>query len=85
MTEQTLFNIAVSLAGGLGGWWLRVIWTAVHELSAADGALGNRISSIEVLVSGSYVRRDELRHVLDGMSAKLDRISDKLERKADRA
>jgi hypothetical protein len=29
MMDQTLFNIAVAIAGALGGWWMKAMWDSM--------------------------------------------------------
>lgn len=86
--EQSIFNIAVGIAGTLGGWWLNNIWTSVKELERADRMLIDRVASIDVLVAGHYVKRADLdakiADLSSGIFAALNRIEDKLDRKADK-
>ena len=82
--DQTLFNIAVAVAGSLGGWWLKVLWDAVKDLQSADKELAEKVSSIEILVAGQYVKRDDFDRVANAIFAKLDKIMDKLDTKADK-
>lgn len=84
MPYQDAFNIAVALAGALGGWWLRVMWSTLTDLRDADKELAEKVSAIEVVVAGQYVKRDELDRVLNALFGKLDRIEDKLDKKADK-
>jgi len=82
--DQTIFNIAVAVAGSLGGWWLKVLWDAVKDLQSADKELAEKVSSIEILVAGQYVKRDDFDRVANAIFAKLDKIMDKLDTKADK-
>jgi hypothetical protein len=82
--DQTLFNIAVTVAGFLCGWWLKVLWDAVKDLQSADKELAEKVSSIEILVAGQYVKRDDFDRVANAIFAKLDKIMDKLDTKADK-
>ena len=82
--DQTFFNIAVAVAGSLGGWWLKVLWDAVKDLQSADKELAEKVSSIEILVAGQYVKRDDFDRVANAIFAKLDKIMDKLDTKADK-
>lgn len=82
--DQTLFNIAGAVAGSLGGWWLKVLWDAVKDLQSADKELAEKVSSIEILVAGQYVKRDDFDRVANAIFAKLDKIMDKLDTKADK-
>jgi hypothetical protein len=84
VTVQTVLNILVCVAGFLGGWVLNTLWKTVVDLQKADTTLAEKVAAIEVLVAGKYVTRDALDKALDIMFAKLDRIEDKLDHKADR-
>jgi hypothetical protein len=81
---QTLFNIAVGLVGALGGWILRTIWAEMKAMQATDSKLADKVSSIEILVAGQYVKRDDIQVLSNAIFAKLDRIEDKLDGKVDK-
>jgi len=81
---QELFNIVVGIAGALGGWWLKVMWETLKELQTADKELMDKVSKIEVLVAGAYVKRDEFDRALNRLFEKLDHIDSKLDSKADK-
>ena len=82
--DQTLFNIAVTVTGFLGGWWLKVLWDAVKDLQTADKVLVEKVSSIEVLVAGNYMTKQDFDKIGAAIFAKLDKIEDKLDRKVDK-
>ena len=82
--DQTLFNIAVTVTGFLGGWWLKVLWDAVKDLQTADKVLVEKVSSIEVLVAGNYMSKQDFDKIAAAIFAKLDKIEDKLDRKVDK-
>jgi hypothetical protein len=82
--DQMLFNIAVSVVGFLGGWWLKVLWDAVKDLQAADKILAEKVGSIEVMVAGSYMSKHDFDKIAAAIFAKLDKIEDKLDRKVDK-
>ena len=81
---QLAFNIVASVAGFLGGWWLKVMWDALKDLQEADKALVDKVASIEVLVAGRYTTREEFDRNLNAVFIKLDRIYELLNQKADR-
>ena len=81
---QTLFNIAVGLVGALGGWILRTIWAEMKAMQATDSKLADKVSSIEILVAGQYVKRDDIQVLSNAIFAKLDRSEDKLDGKVDK-
>lgn len=81
---QELFNWLLGGFGALMGFLLNSVWQTVKDLQAADAKLGEKVASIEVLVAGDYVRKDEFVTMTNALFAKLDRIEDKIERKADK-
>jgi hypothetical protein len=82
--DQTIFNIAITVSGFLGGWWLKVMWDAVQDLQTADRILAEKVSSIEVLVAGNYMTKADFDKIAAAIFAKLDKIEDKLDRKVDK-
>jgi len=83
--DQTWFNVAITAAGTLAGWWMNVMWQSLKELEHADRMLIDRVAAIDTLVAGQYVKRDELTVITNAIFGKLDRIEDKIDRKADKA
>ena len=84
MDSQTLINYLVLFAGAMGGWILKVLWDSINELRAVDANLVEKVASIEIMVAGSYITRDEFQRTITSMFSKLDRIEDKVSQKADR-
>ncbi len=82
--SQEIYNIVLGLAGTLGGWWLKVMWDSLKELQAADKDLVEKVSRIEVLVAGNYVKREEFDRVVERLFVKLDNIEIKIDAKADK-
>jgi len=82
--SQEIYNIVLGLAGTLGGWWLKVMWDSLKELQSADKDLVEKVSRIEVLVAGNYVRREEFERALERIFVKLDNIEIKIDAKADK-
>lgn len=83
-THQLLFNVATGMAGFLGAWTLKVMWTSMRDLQDADTKLATRVNEIEVLVVGKYVQRHEFDAMTNAIFVKLDKIADKLDHKADK-
>lgn len=84
MDEQTVFNAAVAIAGCLGGWALRVLWDSLKELQADNKQITRRVSEIEVLVAGAYVKKSDYQHDIDKIVHKLDNIASQMSGKVDR-
>lgn len=81
---QTMFNLAITLIGFLGGWVLNSLKSSIGTLQKADHDLTAKVQSVEVLVAGSYVKRDDLDKLSAALFAKLDKIEGKLDGKADK-
>lgn len=79
-----LFDLAIALAGALGGWVLNSVRQSVRDLQEADRVLTDKVAQIEVLVAGNYVSKDEMNHVIEDIKRTLLRIETKLDNKADR-
>jgi cell fate (sporulation/competence/biofilm development) regulator YmcA (YheA/YmcA/DUF963 family) len=73
MDYQTLFNIAVAVAGFLGGWTLNRIYQAIDRLD-------NDMRQMPMI----YVARDDYRTDLKDIRDMLSKIFDKLDGKADK-
>lgn len=84
MDFQFAFNIAVGLVGILGGYVLKSISSRLESLQKADDALTDKVQKIEVLVAGEYVKHTDLEKLSNALFAKLDKISDKIDSKADK-
>ena len=84
MLNQDFINAVIGIVGAGLGWWMKTMWESLRELQRADAQLVEKVSAIEVLVAGQYVRRDEVEKLFSAVFRKLDRIEDKLSGKADK-
>lgn len=82
--SQEIYNIVVAFAGMAGGWWVKVMWDSMKELQRADANLADKVSRIEILVAGNYVKRDAFDDAVNRIFQKLDHIEEKIDRKADK-
>jgi len=82
--EQSYLNWAFGIVNLIIGALLKAMWDSYKELKKADVALVEKVNQIEVLVAGQYVKRDDFDRVADAIFVKLDKISDKLDKKADK-
>jgi hypothetical protein len=73
MDYQTLFNIAVAVAGFLGGWTLNRIYQAIDRLDNDVRRMPH-----------NYVNRDDYRNDVNEIKNMLSKIFDKLDGKADK-
>jgi hypothetical protein len=74
MDTQALFNIAVSLAGVLGGWILNNIWQSIRLLDKDVRQMPH-----------VYVAKEDYKADINEIKSMLARIFDKLEAKVDKA
>jgi hypothetical protein len=72
METQEVINVLLGLLCALLGWLMNELWTAVKDLRTADEELVTRITSIEILVAGQYVTREELDRKFDVLFTKFD-------------
>lgn len=82
--DQTIVNWLLAGFGGLIGFLLNAVWQAVKDLQKADTELTKKVSEIEVLVAGAYVKKDDIDKLSNAIFTKLDRIEDKLDGKVDK-
>lgn len=78
--EQTIVNWVLTAAGTVLGFLLNAVWQAVKDLQTADKQLAEKVATIEVLVAGEYVRKDEFDRVIQRLFEKLDHIEDKFDK-----
>jgi len=79
-----MFNNLFYISGFLGGWVLKVIWDAVKDLQVADKVLVEKVATIEILIAGKYMSKADFDKIAIAIFAKLDKIEDKLDKKADK-
>ena len=82
--DQTIINWLLAGFGALIGFLLNTVWQAVKDLQIADTRLASKVAEIEILVAGDYLRRDDFTHTVGELFKKLDKIDDKLDKKADK-
>ena len=74
---QELFNILFTLSGALGGWCLKVIWSTMSELQKSEKEMMDKVSRIEILVAGSYVKREDYQKTMERLFEKLDALHER--------
>jgi len=84
MENQTLINSIIGVIGFMGAWILNSLNDSIKALKTADADLIKAVQHIELLVAGSYVKRDDLDKLSNALFTKLDKIDAKLDTKQDR-
>jgi hypothetical protein len=85
MEAQTMINAGLGLIAFMGGWILRNLQESMKSLRDSDEKLAAKVQAIEVLVAGTYIKRDDFDKTIIALFAKLDKIETKLDGKANRS
>ena len=85
VAPQMIFNGLFALLGVFGGYYLNSVKDAIKSLQSTDQVLISKLQAVELLVAGTYVKRDDFNDVTKALFAKLDKIDEKLDAKADRS
>ncbi len=82
--DQTVLNIILGGICTIGGWIMKTMWESLQELQKTDKELAEKVSSIEILVAGNYVKREYLDNIAQRFEAKIDKLIDMISNKADK-
>ena len=85
MDSQDFINLALGAISFLGGWVVKNLQDSTKSLRDADERLTLKVQSIEVLVAGQYIKREDFDKTISALFTKLDKIESKLDMKANRA
>lgn len=85
MDSQDFINLALGAISFLGGWVVKNLQDSMKSLRDADERLTLKVQSIEVLVAGQYIKREDFDKTISALFTKLDKIESKLDMKANRA
>jgi hypothetical protein len=77
MIEQPIVHTLIGVVLTGFGWLIKVLWDSHKDLD-------EEVDTLKVAVAADYVKREELRSEFKAISAKLDRIEIKLDKKADK-
>jgi hypothetical protein len=74
MDAQTVINTLLMLAGFLGGWILNNITKDINKLNTDVDAITTKVQAVELLVAGTYVKRDDMNKLGDAIFAQLNKM-----------
>ena len=77
MDTQNLFNLACGTALACLGWFARQLWEATQNLK-------EDLKKIEVELPTNYVRKVDIESRFDKLETILEKIFDRLDKKADK-
>jgi hypothetical protein len=81
---QSVVNWTIGVVGSVSGILAKVLWGNIEALQKRDDELSYQIAKVELLVAGNYVNKDDFEKAMDKVIMKLDKIDDKIDRKADK-
>ena len=81
---QTLFNIALGLISFIGGIFMRVVWDSHKEVRKSADDAKQDVRALEKEIAAAYVRKDDFYNFTNRLTEQLNRIEDKIDRKADK-
>ena len=84
MEPQVFINVALGLLSFLGGWVVKNLQDSMKSLRESDEKLASKVQAIEVLVAGTYIKREDFDKTIIALFAKLDKIEGKLDTKMSR-
>ena len=84
MDQDTVLQATAAVAGVLATWVYNSMLKKIACLEKECTRLSERISANEIIMVGNYVKNDRFEKMEEALFAKLDRIEDKLDRKADK-
>lgn len=84
MTILMAFNIAMTIAAALGGWFIRTLFDKIAALEATDRSLTEQVTQLRVELPSHYVNKGDFKDALNNIFEMLRRIEDKLDDKVDR-
>lgn len=82
--EQSALNWVFGVANIILGAALKWVYDSHRDLRKADEKLTEKVNKIEVVVAGEYVKKDDFDKIANTIFLKLDKISEKLDLKADK-
>jgi len=82
--DQSSLNWFFGLINLSIGVLMKMMWDSYKSLKETDKELADKVSNIEVLVAGQYVKREDFAQVTNQIFTKLDKILDKLDQKVDK-
>lgn len=76
---QLLIDVVFGVAAFMGAFVVNAMWAAIKDLQKADTTLADKVSHIETLVAGDYVKRSDFDRHITQLYSRFDRIGVQLE------
>lgn len=82
--EQLIINAAFGGLAAVLSFLLKVVWDGLRDLQKADIELATQIASVKLMMSDTYIKKEDFDRMTAALFNKLDRIELKLDTKADK-
>lgn len=82
--EQLIINSAFAGLAAVLSFLLKVVWDGLRDLQKADIELATQIASVKLMMSDTYIKKEDFDRMTNALFNKLDRIELKLDTKADK-
>tara|TARA_R110001606_G_scaffold192959_2_gene340659 strand:+ start:354 stop:635 length:282 start_codon:yes stop_codon:yes gene_type:complete len=84
MLDQEFLNWLIFAFGATVSAIIATIWDTVRDLQKEDKLITEKLSAVQMLVVGDYVKKPDFDRVIDRLFKKLDKIDQSLTEKQDR-
>lgn len=84
MDLQTVINALLASGSAIGAWLARELWSATKVQSAEIHNVRKELSDLKEEIARNRVHREDFREAMREVKEMLNRIIEKLERKADK-
>ena len=84
MMDQMFVNMVLTGLLAALSFILKVIWDGLRELQRADVELTGQIAMVRLMMADSYIKKEDFDRMANALFAKLDKIENKLDGKADK-
>lgn len=84
MIDQMFVNMIIAGLLAAVSFILKVIWDGLRELQKADIDHMSQIATVKLMMADSYIKKEDFDRMVSAVFAKLDKIDNKLDNKADR-
>lgn len=82
--EQLIINAVFGGLAAVLSFLLKVVWDGLRDLQKADIELATQIASVKLMMSDTYIKKEDFDRMTAALFNKLDRIELKLDTKADK-
>ena len=75
--DQSTINMLIAAVFSVIGWAIKTLHSSFKDLQIADKELITKVQSMEELLAGKYITKEEFHSIINAMFVKLDKIEAK--------